>query len=37
MSISRERARQLVKLGMSHISEKWGERALDFYRGLLND
>ncbi|MEA3239530.1 MAG: sigma-70 family RNA polymerase sigma factor [Candidatus Bipolaricaulota bacterium] len=37
MSISRERARQLVKLGMSHISETWGQRALDFYRGLLND
>ena len=37
MSISRERARQLVKQGMSNISEKWGESALDFYRGLLND
>ena len=37
MSISRERARQLVKLGMSHVTEKWGEHALDFYRGLLND
>jgi len=37
MSISRERARQLVKLGISHISENWGERALDFYRGLLSD
>ena len=37
MSISRERARQLVKQGMSNISETWGERALDFYRGLLND
>ena len=37
MSISRERARQLVKLGMSHISETWGQRALDFYRGLLSD
>ena len=37
MSISRERARQLVKQGMNHVSETWGHRALDFYRGLLND
>jgi len=37
MSISRERARQLVKLGMSHVNETWGQRALDFYRGLLSD
>ena len=36
MSVSRERARQLVKQGMSNISEKWGEHALDFYRDLLN-
>ena len=36
MSVSRERARQLVNQGMSNISEKWGEHALDFYRGLLN-
>ncbi len=36
MSISRERARQLVKQGMSNISEKWGEHAFDFYRDLLN-
>ncbi len=37
MSISRERARQLVKQGMNHVSETWGQRALDFYRGLLSD
>jgi len=37
MKISRERARQLVKQGMSNVSETWGQRALDFYRGLLND
>jgi len=37
MSISRERARQLVNQGMSHVSETWGQHALDFYRGLLND
>lgn len=37
MSVSRERARQLVNQGISNISEAWGERALDFYRGLLSD
>ena len=37
MEISRERARQLVKQGMESISGRWGERALAFYRGLLND
>jgi len=37
MEISRERARQLVRDGMSQISSKWGERALEYYRGLLND
>ncbi len=37
MEISRERARQLVKQGLSRVSETWGERALDFYRGLLSD
>ncbi len=37
MEISRERARQLVKQGLSRVSETWGERALDFYRGLLAD
>ena len=36
MGISRERVRQLVKQGMSHISESWGHDALDYYRGLLN-
>ena len=36
MGVSRERARQLVKQGMSHISEGWGHDALDYYRGLLN-
>jgi RNA polymerase primary sigma factor len=37
MSVSRERARQLVNQGVSNISEAWGERALDFYRGLISD
>lgn len=37
MSVSRERGRQLVKQGVSNMSEAWGERALDFYRGLLSD
>lgn len=37
MEVSRERARQLVKQGLSRVSESWGERALDFYRGLLSD
>jgi RNA polymerase primary sigma factor len=37
MQISRERARQLVQQGMSRLSEQWGERALNFYRGLLGD
>ncbi len=37
MNISRERARQLVKQGLNHLSEQWGHRALDFYRGLLNE
>lgn len=36
MEISRERARQLVKEGMASVSTRWGEHALDFYRGLLN-
>jgi len=36
MGVSRERVRQLVKQGMSHISESWGHDALDYYRGLLN-
>ena len=35
MEVSRERARQLVKEGMTSIATKWGEYALDFYRGLL--
>jgi RNA polymerase primary sigma factor len=35
MEVSRERARQLVKEGMDHITERWGERALDYYRSLL--
>jgi len=37
MEISRERARQLVKEGMESVTSRWGERALDFYRGLLNE
>ena len=37
MEISRERARQLVKEGMETISGEWGERALQFYRGLLKE
>ena len=37
MNISRERARQLVKQGLNHLTERWGHRALDFYRGLLNE
>jgi len=37
MNISRERARQLVKQGLNHLTEQWGHRALDFYRGLLNE
>lgn len=36
MEISRERARQLVKEGMTNIATRWGEHALEFYRGLLN-
>ena len=37
MKISRERARQLVRQGLNHVTERWGHRALDFYRGLLNE
>lgn len=36
MKVSRERARQLVKEGMSSCATRWGEHALEFYRGLLN-
>lgn len=36
MHVSRERARQLVKNGMESISTRWGERALEMYRGLLS-
>ena len=36
MDVSRERARQLVKEGMTGITTRWGERALEFYRDLLN-
>jgi RNA polymerase primary sigma factor len=35
MEVSRERARQLVKEGMEHLTDQWGERALDYYRALL--
>lgn len=35
MDVSRERARQLVKEGMEHLTAGWGERALDYYRSLL--
>ncbi len=36
MEVSRERARQLVKEGMDSITTRWGEHALEMYRGLLN-
>ena len=36
MEVSRERARQLVKEGMTSCATRWGEHALEFYRGLLN-
>jgi len=36
MEVSRERARQLVKEGMSSVTDRWSEHALDFYRGLLS-
>jgi RNA polymerase primary sigma factor len=35
MEVSRERARQLVKDGMEHLTDQWGQRALDYYRALL--
>ncbi len=35
MEVSRERARQLVNEGMEHLTERWGVRALDYYRSLL--
>lgn len=37
MHLSRERARQLVKQGLDHLTERWGEQALNYYRGLLNE
>lgn len=37
MELSRERARQLVNQGLEHVSESWGKRAFDFYRGLLRE
>jgi RNA polymerase primary sigma factor len=37
MRVSRERARQLVRDGMENVNGRWGERALTFYRGLLNE
>jgi RNA polymerase primary sigma factor len=36
MKVSRERARQLVNEGMASVTTRWGEHALDFYRGLLS-
>jgi len=36
MEISRERARQLVKEGMTNVTTRWSEHALEFYRDLLN-
>ncbi len=36
MEVSRERARQLVQQGLNHLTENWRHRALEFYRGLLN-
>ncbi len=35
MEVSRERARQLVNEGIEHLTERWGARALDYYRSLL--
>jgi RNA polymerase primary sigma factor len=35
MEVSRERARQLVKEAIEHLTERWGARALDYYRSLL--
>jgi RNA polymerase primary sigma factor len=35
MKISRERVRQLVREGMNGIADRWGEQALEAYRGLL--
>jgi hypothetical protein len=37
LGISRERARQLVKQGLRHLTETWGLDALEYYRGLLNE
>lgn len=37
MKVSRERARQLVQEGMNRVTERWGERALEVYKGLLNE
>lgn len=37
MAISRERVRQLVREGMSSITDRWGEQALEAYRGLLTE
>jgi RNA polymerase primary sigma factor len=37
MGVSRERVRQLVKEGIDRITDRWGERALEYYRTLLND
>lgn len=37
MKVSRERARQLVQEGMDRVSERWGERALEAYKSLLNE
>ena len=37
MEISRERVRQLVREGMNSIADRWGEQALEAYRGLLTE
>jgi RNA polymerase primary sigma factor len=37
LEISRERARQLVKQGLSQLTATWGLDALEYYRGLLNE
>jgi RNA polymerase primary sigma factor len=37
MKVSRERARQLVQEGMNRVTERWGERALEVYKGLLSE
>jgi RNA polymerase primary sigma factor len=35
MGVSRERVRQLVREGIDGLTNRWGEKALEAYRGLL--